>query len=301
MLRYLYLMFFAGVVSMPVQATKIVASIKPIQLIAYDIAYGVSEPELLVSATASPHTYALKPSDIKKITSADLVIWFGPELESFLTKAIKKSANTLELSAARGMLLREFGEQDSHEGHNHAEHGHEGHNHGTYDPHFWLGPEQAEHAAKIIAEKLSQVDPDNATKYKANYTWFKQKLAQKTEAIRTQLKPIQNEGYYVFHDAYGYFEEYFGLNNIGHFTVSPDRKPGAKTLIHIRSELKEGKAKCVFAEPQFKPTIIETVVRGSQVSTGKLDPLGIGGKAERGGYFHFLQAIADGYSECLSR
>jgi zinc transport system substrate-binding protein len=168
-------------VALPAQATKIVVSIKPLQLITYDIAYAVSEPELLISANASPHTYALKPSDIKKIAAADLLVWFGPDLESFLTNAVKKSSNALELSASETLLLRAFEEQESHEEHGHESHGHEGHNHGMYDPHIWLGPEQAGQVAQIIAERLSEVDPENAAIYAENYQNFSLNLEKNSE------------------------------------------------------------------------------------------------------------------------
>lgn len=306
MLRYLSAFLLACTVALPAKATKIVTSIKPLHLIAYDIAYGVSEPELLISANASPHTYALKPSDIRKIAAADLLIWFGPDLESFLTNAVKKSTNALELSALEGLSLRAFGEpsdhgETHHDEHSHDSHSHEGHNHGMYDPHIWLGPEQAGQAAKIIAERLAEVDPAHAAIYAENYQNFAVKLQQKVADIHKQLAPVKQYGYYVFHDAYGYFEHAFGLNNLGHFTVSPDRKPGARTLIHIRSELKEGRAKCVFAEPQFKPAVIQTVVRGSGVSSGQLDPLGTEINAAQGSYFQFLQSLADEYSRCLGK
>ncbi|PWI35028.1 zinc ABC transporter substrate-binding protein ZnuA [Vibrio albus] len=300
MLRYLSALLLTCVVALPAQATKIVVSIKPLQLITYDIAYGVSEPELLISANASPHTYALKPSDIKKIAAADLLVWFGPDLESFLTNAVKKSSNALELSASETLLLRAFEEQESHEEHGHESHGHEGHNHGMYDPHIWLGPEQARQVAQIIAERLSEVDPENAAIYAENYQNFSLNLEKTVNEIREQLAPVKGDGYYVFHDAYGYFEQYFGLNNLGHFTVSPDRKPGAKTLIHIRSELKKGKAKCVFAEPQFEPAVIQTVIRGSDVNSGTLDPLATDIVTKQGSYFTFLHSLADEYTRCLS-
>ncbi len=316
MLRYLSsVSLLASVVALPVQAANIVTSIKPLHFITYDITYGVSEPELLLNANASPHTYALKPSDIKKIAEADLMIWFGPELESFLSSAVKKSAADLELGASEKLSLREFGdEHDSHEEeshhtahesgeheHEHEHEEHEHHHHGTHDPHIWLGPEQARQAAGIIAERLAKVDPEHADIYQTNYQNFINELDLTVADIRKQLEPVKQYGYYVFHDAYGYFEDYFGMNKQGHFTVSPDRKPGAKTLLHIRAELEEGKAKCVFSEPQFKPAVIETVVSGSNVVTGKLDPLGTDIAVAKGSYFAFLRSIADGYSQCLGQ
>ncbi|MDV7103127.1 zinc ABC transporter substrate-binding protein [Vibrio sp. TH_r3] len=277
-----------ALLSLPTQAMTILTSIKPLQLIVTEITDSVSTPELLLSSTASPHDYALKPSDLSKIKNADLVVWFGPDLEPFLTKVIGESEKALWLSKS-DITLRSYSKA-----------GHDGHNHGNFDPHIWLGPIQAEQTAKAIAAKLIKLDKENAAVYQANLERFVSNLSQTEQQIKTLLSPHLTNGYYVFHDAYEYFESYFDLNNLGHFTLSPDRKPGAKTLIQIRSALRKGEVKCVFSEPQFEPAIIETVTRGSDVYIGVLDPLATDVELKKGGYFQFLTHLANDYVECLS-
>lgn len=115
---------------------------------------------------------------------------------------------------------------------------------------------------------------EHRPQYEANLVRFLDQLDTTDQSIAKQLAAVKSKSYYVFHDAYAYFEQHYGLNNIGHFTVSPERKPGAKTLISIRRSLTDNQAKCVFSEPQFQPAVIETVVRGSNVHIGVLDPLG---------------------------
>lgn len=274
-----------------VQAKTVVTSIKPLQLITLEITQTVSSPELLISSSASPHDYALKPSDLKKLKNADLVIWFGPALEPFLEKVLDGSSNSLEL-AESDLSLRHY-DEDEHEDHS-------GHNHGSYDPHIWLGPIQAKEAAQVIANKLSEIDPENRTVYEKNLQKFNLNIDQSVKETTIKLQPFLQNGYYVFHDAYDYFESYFHLNKLGHFTLSPDRKPGAKTLIQIRSALKKGAANCVFSEPQFKPSTVKSVVRGSNVYVGVLDPLATDIEATKGGYFRFLATLSDSYVECLS-
>ena len=121
------------------------------------------------------------------------------------------------------------------------------------------------------------------------------------KTISNQLKPVQDKGYFVFHDADGYFERYFGMNNLGHFTVSPDRKPGAKSLIKIKKSLLNQQAVCVFSEPQFEPAIVTTITRGTEVNKGELDPLAIQQSDEVGAYFIFLSTISNELSRCLSQ
>ncbi|MDN3701283.1 zinc ABC transporter substrate-binding protein ZnuA [Vibrio artabrorum] len=273
-------------------ANTILTSFKPIQMIVTELTQGVSEPEVLMNSNASPHDYALKPSDVKKVHSADMVIWFGPDLEAFLTKVIGSKENVIQISSIPGIALREFGHQD-HDAH-------EGHHHGSHDPHFWLGIDQVKVAAKFISAKLMETDPDNAMAYQENLDSFLIALKEKEHSIRAQLAPVKDKGYYVFHDAYGYFEQEFELNNLGHFTVSPDRKPGAKSLIAIKKTLVRDKVQCVFAEPQFTPTVIESVTRGSNTKQGKLDPMGSNIEVKSGSYFDFLQQVTDSYTSCLS-
>lgn len=274
-------------------AATILTSIKPIQLITLELTKGVSEPEVLVASNASPHDYALKPSDVKRLRTADLVIWYGSDLEPFLTKVLESQQNVLTLSETEDLELREYGG-----GHHHD---HDGHDHGSHDPHFWLGYKPTLQIAQAISERLAEIDAENKAEYQANFAAFKAQLTEQQEQIKAQLAPVAEAGYYVFHDAYGYFEQDFPLNHLGYFTVSPDRKPGAKTLIAIRKALKSQNAQCVFSEPQFTPAVVESVTRGSQAKTGVLDPIGAEIDVVAGGYFKFKQNLADSFSQCLSQ
>lgn len=273
-------------------ATQVLTSIKPIQLIAIEIMQNTSSPEVILASNTSPHDYALRPSDVKRIRNADVIIWFGKDLEPFLSKVVEGQSNVLTLSKIEGLELREY--QGDH-------HDHDGHDHGSHDPHFWLGYKPTMQVAKAIADKLASVDAANAQVYADNLKVFEDKLASQQQAIEKQLTPIKQDGYFVFHDAYGYFEQDFGLNQLGFFTVSPDRKPGAKTLISIRKALASEQAKCVFSEPQFTPAVVESVTRGSNAKVGVLDPIGSDVQAVSGGYFVLKQNLADSFSHCLQR
>ncbi|WP_165311947.1 zinc ABC transporter substrate-binding protein ZnuA [Vibrio ziniensis] len=273
-------------------ADTILTSIKPIQMITHDLTLGVTEPEVLLSANASPHDYALRPSDVKTIRHSSLVIWFGKDLEPFLDKVLSQQENVLTLSKIPDLKLRSYGEEQHH--HN------DGHDHGTHDPHFWLGVEQVGQVANAITQKLIEMDVEHKDIYAKNLKNFMNSLQSTDVQIAAKLASVKQQPYYVFHDAYDYFEQHYGLNNIGHFTVSPDRKPGAKTLISIRKALAANEAKCVFSEPQFQPAVIASVVRGSDVKTGVLDPLGMDIPVTQGSYFAFLNSMSDSFYNCLS-
>ncbi|OAN18491.1 zinc ABC transporter substrate-binding protein [Photobacterium jeanii] len=272
---------------------NVVTSVKPLQLIVQELTAGVSEPQVLLPAGASPHDYALKPSDVKKIHDADLVIWVGPELETFMVKVLKNEVTNLALTESDRIDFLHY-EHDDHS--DHADHGH---SHDGVDPHFWMGPTQAMQAANVITTALIDADPLHKNEYEVNLAKFQDSVKSATEQLTTQLKPVADHGYYVFHDGYGYFETYFKLNNLGHFTVKPDRRPGAKTLISIRRALLDKQAYCVFSEPQFSPAVVSSVVNGTDVKIGTLDPMATNIAYQQGGYIAFLNELGQSFTNCL--
>lgn len=275
-------------------AQQVLTSFKPIQMITQELTKNVTEPDVLLAANTSPHDYALRPSDVKRINHADLVIWFGPTLEPFLSKTLENRGNTFTISEVPHLDLLEFENHDEHE------HG-DGHDHGRFNPHFWLGHEQTLTMARALTAKLISIDSTHSEQYQKNLAEFEDNLNQTFAEIDLKLEPVREKGYYVFHDAYEYFEKDHQLNNLGHFTVSPERKPGAKTLISIRNALSSSNAQCVFAEPQFTPAIVESVVRGTQARIGTLDPIGTEINIADGSYFVFLDSLANHFNDCLSQ
>lgn len=272
-------------------AISVLSSIKPIQMITFELVEGIGNSDVLLDSNTSPHDYALRPSDIKKIGNADLIVWFGDGLEPFLSKIISQSAQDkiITVSQLKNIPLRHF--DDTHHD--------DGHDHGNDDPHFWLGIEASKVVAQQIAQRLIAIDSVHANQYQVNLAKYITKLEQTDSQIAERLTPYLSFPYYVFHDAYGYFEQHYQLNKLGYFTVSPERKPGAKTLIMIKKALAEHEQICVFAEPQFKPAVIESVTRGTNARIGILDPLGTDIKVGSGSYFAFLHGLADSFESCF--
>ena len=297
-------------VSLPVRAIEVLTTIKPLGFIAAAITDGVSEPKVLLPTGASPHDFSLRPSDIRSINSADLVVWVGPELEGFMAKPLANHPHALTLTQVERMPLFNYATQDSHDSHDHDDHdhaahehgdhdeGHEGHHHEGVDPHIWLGPTQAKVIAKAIASELGKLDPANQARYDANLATFDAKVDAKDKVIAGQMKAVNDKGYFVFHEAYGYWERHYGMSSKGHFTVSPERRPGAKTLVDIRKALEEKQASCIYAEPQFSPAVIESVARNTGAKVLLLDEVGEQVPLGPDGYPQFMQQLADAFAQC---
>lgn len=297
-----------------VSNADVLTTVKPLGFIANAITDGVTETKVLLPTSASPHDYSLKPSDVEQLQSAQLVVWIGEEMESFLEKSIdklpKEKVLTLEDVPAIKELVEHSGEEkEEHHNHKHDHkhehkhshnHAHDGHSHDE-DWHIWLSPKASEHIAEQIAGRLSQQLPEQKAKIAENLANFKATLATKNNEIMKQLEPVKMKGYYTFHDAYGYFEDAYGLKSLGSFTINPTVAPGAKTLNAIKKSIVQKKAQCLFAEPQFTPKVIESLSKGTSAKVGQLDPLGAKVELSKNAYPEFLQSLANQFSDCLAK
>ncbi|WP_332687531.1 zinc ABC transporter substrate-binding protein [Devosia sp.] len=289
-------------------APSVVASIKPVHSLVAAVMAGVGEPTLIVKGSASPHTYALRPSDAGALEAADIVFWTGHGMELFLGEALETlatSAKVVELADSPGIELlpvREGGAFEAHSDGDEAEHDdeHDEHEeHGEGDMHFWLDPENAKLMVTQIATTLAEADPDNATAYQANAEAELVKLDALEAELAAMLAPVGDKPFIVFHDAYQYFEARFGLNLAGSVTVTPDAMPGAARIDELKARLAELDVTCVFAEPNFEPAIISAITEGTPAKSGVLDPEG-GALAEGVElYPELLRGLATSLVDCL--
>ncbi|MFV9686648.1 zinc ABC transporter substrate-binding protein ZnuA [Pantoea sp. ARC607] len=294
-----------ALLSLPAHSA-VVASIKPVGFIASAIADGVTPVEVLLPDGASEHDYSLRPSDAKRLKNADLVVWVGPEMEAFMAKSVaelpaQKNLAMVNIDGVKPLLISGGEDEDEHAAEKSEEQAAEAHHHhhGEFNMHLWLSPEIARKTAVAIHGKLLELMPQDKAKLDANLQQFEVALADTNKRVSAQLAPVKNKGYFVFHDAYTYFEKQYGLSPAGHFTVNPEIQPGAQRLHQIRTQLVEQKAVCVFAEPQFRPAVIDAVARGTQVRKGTLDPLGTDISLAKDSYVKFLSQLSSQYESCL--
>ena len=192
---------------------------------------------------------------------------------------------------------------DKHDDHDeHDDHGNDKHDdhddHGA-DPHVWLDPINAIVLVEEIKKALISADPKNKPTYEANAKSTIYNLNELIEEIDAELKPVKGRGYIVFHDAYQYFENRFGVSAIGSITVSPEVLPGAERIRELQNKVKELDATCVFSEPQFKPKLVTTVTENTKAGTGVLDPLGASINDGPQLYFTLIRNMASSLKKCL--
>ncbi|KIL98753.1 Zinc ABC transporter periplasmic-binding protein ZnuA [Paramagnetospirillum magnetotacticum MS-1] len=283
------------------EVPKVLVSIKPLHSLVAAVMEGMGEPGLIVSGTASPHGYAMKPSDARAAEKAKLVVWVGPALESWLDHTMAKRQDGLAMLSLPGLIRLDTREGGAWEPDHHDHGGHHAHGQGDEtDPHVWLDPRNAAILVVAVSERLGALDPDNAQRYAANAQTMKRRLAELDAHLAARLAPVAKRPYVVFHDAHQYFEARYGLSPAGAITVDPERPPGAKRMAQLRDRLKTSGAACVFGEPGAPKATATMLAEASGARLGQLDPEGLLVAPGKDSYVQQMQGLASALAECLA-
>lgn len=280
---------------------RVLTSIKPLQQIAAAVQDGVGSPEVLLPPGASPHHYALRPSDVRRVADADLLYWIGPDMEGFLPRVLgNRSKSTVAVQSLPGMKLRHFGEDSHSHDEDHDDHDHD-HRPGSLDAHLWLSSVNARVIAGKMAADFASADPANADRYKRNLAAFTQRLDALDARIKARVAGVAGKPYFVFHEAFDYFEAEYGLKHTGVFSVASEVQPGAQHVAAMRKRLQEVGKTCVFSEPPLRPRLAETLTAGLPVRLAELDALGGTDPVNAQGYERLLDKLGSDLASCLEQ
>lgn len=299
----------AGLPASAAEPPRVLASISPIASLAAAVMRGVAEPAVLLPRGASPHAYSMRPSDARALASADLVLWVGESLEAFLEEplhTLAKPGVAVELIESEGLTLHEtrsggiWEAGDDGHGHGHS-HGH-GHGHGdsAADAHIWLDPQNAAVLTRRIASELAARDPARADRYRANADTAVAAIEALDRELEQTLAAVADRPYVVFHDAYQYLEQRYGLFPIGAVTIGPERAAGAQRVRELREAVMSRGATCVFREPGFSPKLLEGLAADAKVKVGVLDPEGLDIAPGPDGYGELMRRLAASLAGCLA-
>jgi zinc transport system substrate-binding protein len=328
-----FLFLASCVAALPVAARAevptVATDIPPVHALVAAVMEGVGEPALLMSGGGDAHDYQMRPSEAGALHNSNLLIWIGPEMTPWLARATAdREAPSLTLLGAGGSMTRAFAEAGAdhadghdHEGHSEGhDHDHEekhavahgdehdhaedeahdhGHSHDGTDPHAWLDPGNAQAWLSLIAAELGRIDPDNAAAYIANAEAEAGRIAELDAEIAAMLAPVKDSPFVVFHDAYGYFAEHYGLSVAGSIAEGDAADPGAERLTALRGSVSG--AACIFPEVAHDPGLVQTVAEGTGARIGgALDPEGRGIEPGPGQYRALMEALARTIAECLT-
>jgi zinc transport system substrate-binding protein len=320
--RRLAVLLLAGAALTPLAATasraqsapKVVVTMKPVHALVHQVMAGVAEPDLIVQGNSSPHTYALKPSDARRMNEAHVLFRVSGTIESFTDRAIRslsKSVRVVTLEDAPGLSQlpkrqdANFETSDGsqgHKGHNHGHsHGHGGKSKGQVtDGHVWLDPANAKVMVTQIAKVLGERYPQHAAAFSANVSKAHARLDTLAADLERDLKPLAGKPYLVFHDAYQYLERRFGLTPVGSVVIDPETPPSGKRLTELRGKITKLGPACAFSEPNFEARVIASVVEGTSARAGTLDPEATMVPPGPDAYDQLMRGLASGLKTCLA-
>jgi len=306
---------------------KIVTDIAPIHSLVSMVVGQQADVELLVPPSQSPHSFSLKPSQVRVINQAALVVTLNDNFTPALSRhlhAIDNKAIVLKLSDS--IVLQRFDAQQydgtkkidqakvkptvNKQSHNRSVESHINfavndnagpalsHSEHLYDPHTWLNPKNAIKWLDQIAMAAIELDENNRSVYQKNADRAKNNLETMHEAFTLQLASVSSVSYVVYHDAYQHFAKSYGLQKPIAIALSDARAPGARKLRAIRKQAKQ--TKCVFSELLHEDSIVDTVTAGLPVRRAILDPMGSTISVGPNHYPQMMQALVNNFVACLS-
>ena len=265
------------------------------------VAGDLAQVQVLLPQGASAHHHQMRPSEARGLQDAGLLIWTGPELTPWLERAASSVAADvaqLQLLDVPGTHLRGYagdaGQDHGHD-HDHAE------DDADTDPHAWLDPDNAQTWLAAIAETLGRADPGNAANYARNAAAAAGQVRELDAQLQARLSAHADARIVVFHDAYGYFTDHYGLRPAIAVSLGDASSPSAARLSRIRDQIAETGAACAFPEYASDPTLVQTVIQGTDVRMGaELSPEG--GMLEAGPdlYPATMTAMAETLVACLN-
>jgi zinc transport system substrate-binding protein len=280
-------MFLASPSNLPAASdVKVVVTIKPLHALVAGVMAGVALPELLVKGAASPHTFSLRPSEVRALNDAHVLFRMSEVVEPFTSKIVKslrKEVEVITLQDAPGLALltqRAGATFEQHSAGGDRGHGHH-HSHAVprkgqvIDGHAWLDPDNAKAMIGRIEQALTARYPAHAASFKANAGALRSGLDRLTAELAVNLEPVAERPYIVFHDALQYLERRYRLNVVGSILINPEVPPSGKRLGDLRRKILSLGAVCVFVEPGIDTRLVDNLIEGTSARTATLDPEGI--------------------------
>lgn len=301
MLRILSIFLLIFTAPARAEVPTVVTDIPAVHSLVAQVMQGVGAPEILLDKGSNPHSFQMRPSQAQSLSQADLVFFIGPELTPWLERAIDGvgvRGKEIELLEVEGTVLRMFEELEEHE-EKLDEQGHEEHNHDGLDPHAWLTPKNAIVWLDVIAAELAEIDPDNSTAYHDNANVAKQRIQQLDTEIAALLVPMKDVPIIVFHDAYGYFADHYGLYIASAIRKGDAATPGAAHLMEVREVIAKSGIACAFGEEQHDPALLNSLSADANINIGAaLDPAGSSLEYGPELYGNLIRKLALDISQC---
>ncbi len=246
----------------PENRIKVFVSIEPQAYFLQRIGGDLVDIHVLVGPGQSPATYEPTPKQMAELARSDIYFEIGVPFEQTLSGKIANLFRNLDvIKTQKNVPVRHL-----------LRHSHEGFVKGSgVDPHIWLSPALAKIQAKNIRNGLRRYDPADAPIFDENLTSFLHDLDSVRTQIQQILAPYKGDTMYVFHPAYGYFAQAFGLVQAP--VEAEGKEPSARELQQVITLMKSARNKVLFVQPQFSEKTARTIAAAIGGEVVVLDPL----------------------------
>jgi ABC-type Zn uptake system ZnuABC Zn-binding protein ZnuA len=201
----------------------------------------------LVPLGASPEDYQPTPSDIERLHAAEILIENGLGLEAWLARTVENAKNAgLSVVVCTSGLPNKAG-----------------------NPHLWMDPELARRYVRAIRDEFIRRDPAGKALFKRNAAAYDARLVALEGKIARRIAtiPPQSRAMIVFHNAWQYYDDRFGLRTIGVIELAPGQEPNPAYVSHLTTLARSNHVRAVFAEPEYSPKLVRTLAESAGIRT----------------------------------
>jgi zinc transport system substrate-binding protein len=247
---------------------------------------------VMVGPGQSPHTFEPTPKQMAHLAGADVYFGIGLPFESRILRDIEGfNERLIVVDTSSGVPKRQVegahrrrgghGEREEHgerdgrgEFDEHGDHGEDaGHEHdaGLPDPHVWLNPRNASAIARSTCDALMGLAPESADAFDANLATLLGDLEELDAELSETLRPLAGESVYVFHPAFGYFTDAYGLRQVP--VELGGMEPSARELVELTRQAVEDGVRVIFVQPQFSSKSAAAIAAEIGGAVVPIDPL----------------------------
>ncbi|MBN1797363.1 MAG: zinc ABC transporter substrate-binding protein [Spirochaetales bacterium] len=235
---------------------SVIVSITPQKYFVERVGGEFVEVTVLVQPGDDPHLYSPTPRQIEKLINAKIYFLIGESFEEIILSKLAAELESLRIvDTIENIRLRTFKHTD----------------HDIQDPHTWLDPLLVVEQAKIIRDTLMDLDPAHSQVYENNFLRFKNELIELDRTIRQLLESKKGGVFFVFHPAYGYFADAYGLVQVA--VESGGKNASAKELEHTMQLIEERGIRTIFTQPNTAENDVRAVAEAMGGRVVSLDPL----------------------------
>jgi manganese/iron transport system substrate-binding protein len=199
----------------------------------------------IVPVGASPETFQPTPQDVATIAQAQLLVENGAGLETWLGRLLgnASSPNVRIVVCTDGMPVK------------------------NDNPHLWMDPQLAKRYVISIRDALIALDPSHANEYRSNTNRYNGKLDALTSRIQSQIHTIPASKRYmiVFHNAWQYYNDRFGITTLGFVERNPGQEPNPQQIAELVDLAKQHGVRAIFSEPEYSPKLLSTIAQGAGI------------------------------------